>query len=152
MKLRHLILFALLALPRIASAHCEIPCGIYDDAARFTAFDEHITTIEKSMNSINTLSAEGETNYNQLVRWVTNKEAHATALIEIVTQYFLTQRIKQVAEGADGHDVYVQKLALLHGMIRSAMKCKQTTDLEHVAKLQSLKKEFETLYMTHHSH
>lgn len=31
-----------------ASAHCEIPCGIYDDQMRVNMIGEHITTIEKS--------------------------------------------------------------------------------------------------------
>ena len=35
-----------------ASAHCEIPCGIYDDELRISMLNEHITTIEKSMNQI----------------------------------------------------------------------------------------------------
>lgn len=38
-----------------AWAHCQIPCGIYDDAARFKALAEHITTIEKSITEIGTL-------------------------------------------------------------------------------------------------
>ncbi|MDY6953871.1 MAG: superoxide dismutase [Ni], partial [Thermodesulfobacteriota bacterium] len=35
-----------------ASAHCEIPCGIYDDQMRIDMIAEHITTIEKSMKQI----------------------------------------------------------------------------------------------------
>ena len=33
-------------------AHCQIPCGIYDDKMRFTMMAEHVTTIEKSMNQM----------------------------------------------------------------------------------------------------
>ena len=51
-------------------AHCEIPCGIYGDSVRIQLLYEHISTIEKSIQQINSLSAEGEKNYNQLVRWV----------------------------------------------------------------------------------
>ena len=35
-----------------AWAHCEIPCGIYDDHMRIHMIEEHITTIEKSMQQI----------------------------------------------------------------------------------------------------
>ena len=35
-----------------ATAHCEIPCGIYDDEMRFGMMAEHITTIEKSIKQI----------------------------------------------------------------------------------------------------
>ena len=64
-------------------AHCEIPCGIYADSIRISLIEEHITTIEKSMNQINEISASSSPNYNQLVRWVTNKEEHATGCFTI---------------------------------------------------------------------
>lgn len=147
-----LSLLVLLVMPKAAFTHCEIPCGIYDDEVRFTLLAENITTIEKSMAKISELSADGETNYNQLVRWITNKEEHATKFMHIVTQYFMTQRIKEVAPGDDGYDSYVKKVTLLHGMIRTAMKCKQTTDLSNTAALSGLLKDFEELYMAGHSH
>ena len=135
--------FALFLTAGIASAHCEIPCGIYDDQLRLDLISEHTKTIEKSMNKITELSKGGITHYNQLVRWLSNKEHHANEIQHIVTQYFMTQRIKPTA------DKYVEKLKLLHGMLIYAMKCKQTTDPVNVEKLRSLLKEFETLYHGH---
>jgi len=41
-----------------ASAHCEIPCGIYDDEMRINMINEHIATIEKSMNQIMKIEKE----------------------------------------------------------------------------------------------
>jgi nickel superoxide dismutase len=123
-----------------AWAHCEIPCGIYDDHMRIHMIEEHITTIEKSMQQIVELSGQSPVNYNQVVRWVTNKERHADELQHIVSQYFMTQRIKP-----DQKD-YEKKLTVLHKMLLAAMKCKQTTDLTHVNELRSLTKEFEGLY------
>lgn len=155
MKYRVKLLLAvivLIVLPQMALTHCEIPCGIYDDELRFSLLAEHITTIEKSMTKISALSAGSEKNYNQLIRWVTNKEEHAKKFVDIVTQYFMTQRIKEIAPGAEGYDNYVKKLSLLHGMIRSAMKCKQTTDATNPAALSRLLKEFEELYLAGHSH
>ena len=67
-----------------ASAHCQIPCGIYDDELRVQLIEEHITTVEKSMNQIIALGAAENMNYNQLVRWVSNKEAHAQEIQDIV--------------------------------------------------------------------
>ena len=32
-----------------AWAHCEIPCGIYDDHARIHSIEEHISPSEKAM-------------------------------------------------------------------------------------------------------
>lgn len=123
-------------------AHCEIPCGIYDDKMRISMLEEHITTIEKSMNMIKEL--EKESNSNQLIRWVMNKEDHADQFQEIVSQYFLTQRIKA------GHGDYQAKLEVLHQLLVYAMKCKQTTDLANTAKLKELVAEFDKLYFTPH--
>ncbi|MEJ2056323.1 MAG: superoxide dismutase [Ni] [Desulfofustis sp.] len=121
-----------------AYSHCEIPCGIYDDEMRMAMIEEHAATIEKSMNEIVELEKGG--NANQLVRWITNKENHATELQHIVTQYFMTQRIKFDAEHYD------KKLAALHKMLVYAMKCKQTTDTANVDMLRQAAEEFHQLY------
>ena len=54
-------------------AHCQIPCGIYDDEARFTLMLEDVTTIEKAMKQITEIGGQDKPNWNQLVRWVGNK-------------------------------------------------------------------------------
>lgn len=131
----------------LAYSHCQIPCGIYDDEARFGAIAEHITTIEKSMREIERLSAETNPNMNQVVRWVNNKEHHADELSEIVTYYFMAQRIKLPAEGdAKAQNDYVRKLTLLHRMLVTTMKARQTTDLSNVQQLRSLLEEFHGVY------
>jgi nickel superoxide dismutase len=126
-----------------ANAHCEIPCGIYDDQLRAQLIAEHATTIEKSMKLIAELSKADPANYNQIVRWISNKEKHATEVQHIVTQYFMTQRIKP------DQKKYSEKLIALHKMLIAAMKCKQTTDLSHVEALRKHLKEFEALYFGH---
>ena len=123
-------------------AHCEIPCGIYDDELRAKLIAEHAGTIEKSMKQIMSLSKD-PANSNQLVRWVSNKEAHATEIQHIVSQYFMTQRIKP------NQEKYTEKLTVLHQMLLAAMKCKQTTDVSHVNNLRTLLKKFEVLYFGH---
>ena len=123
-----------------AFAHCEIPCGIYDDEMRIKIINEHIVTVEKSMDQIIKLEKEEHHNSNQLVRWIMNKEHHAGEIQEIVTQYFMTQRIKLDTKN------YEKKLRLLHEVLIYSMKCKQTTDLANVTKLKDLVNDFEALY------
>ena len=136
------ILLALTMLTMV-SAHCEIPCGIYDDQLRTKLIAEHTATIEKSMKEIIALSSEKPVNYNQLVRWISNKEHHATEIQQIVSQYFMTQRIKP------DQVTYQQSLQTLHELMIVAMKCKQTTDLSHIDSLRSLLQKFESLYFHH---
>jgi len=138
-----LVFLTVLFAVSYAAAHCEIPCGIYDDEMRVNMIAENITTIEKAMKQIMKLEGQKLTNYNQIVRWVMNKEHHANELQKIVTQYFMTQRIKLDA------DNYAKKLTLLHTMLIYAMKCKQTTELSHISTMRSLLKEFHDLYFGH---
>ena len=137
----------------VVLSHCEIPCGIYGDPMRLDMMAEHITTIEKSMRQIADLSAAGDKNYNQLVRWVVNKEQHADDFSDIITQYFMKQRIKPAPRSdAKAYEDYVHKLTLLHEMMVTSMKCKQTADLENVTKLRSLLAEFRAAYLGEEDH
>ena len=130
-----------------AWAHCQIPCGIYDDDARFTLMLEHVTTVEKSMRQIKSLSKAEKPDSNQVVRWVTNKDVHADKLAGIVTSYFMAQRVKPVPEGDKvGHARYVRQVVLLHQVLVQSMKAKQTTDLAHCAELRKLIAEFRKAY------
>lgn len=144
------IAFAAGLVVQSVMAHCQIPCGIYGDDTRFKQLNEHITTIEKSMKLIADLSDDKQPNHNQLARWVMNKEKHADEFTEIVTYYFMAQRVKPAPEGDKKAEAkYVKQVTLLHHMIVHAMKAKQTTDLAHVATLRGLVKKFETAYHGH---
>ena len=116
----------------LAGAHCQIPCGIYDDELRVRLMEEHVTTIEKSMRQ------------------------HAQELQDIVTAYFMAQRIKTPADmEGEAWTEYVTRLTLLHRIQVEAMKAKQTTDLAHVEALRDLITKFRTAYFGEkgaHSH
>ncbi|MBI9070211.1 MAG: hypothetical protein JEY94_01350 [Melioribacteraceae bacterium] len=147
------IFLAALFITRNINAHCEVPCGIYNDSVRVTLILEHISTIEKSMNQINTISAEEKPNYNQLVRWVMNKEEHAEKIQEIVSQYFLHQRIKITDhEKKEEYAKYQKQLELLHKLSVYSMKTKQTTDLKIIDDLRATVKEFQEVYFHEHKH
>lgn len=128
-------------------AHCEIPCGIYNDEMRFTMIEEHITTIEKAMKEIANLSGQQPPNFNQIVRWVTNKEKHAEDIQHIISQYFLTQRVKLVEKEDDkANKIRIKHLSLCHEILVYTMKTKQTTDLSNVEKLKSAVNIFKDSY------
>ena len=148
MKRCLLALVLVAAASSAAYAHCQIPCGIYGDEARFEEMLEHVTTIEKSMNQINSLGAQEKPDWNQLVRWVDNKEHHAAELSEIVTYYFMAQRVKPADhENEAATKKYLLELETLHKMLIHAMKAKQTTDLAHVEALRGLIDKLEISYL-----
>ncbi|MDC1105560.1 superoxide dismutase [Ni] [Prolixibacteraceae bacterium] len=151
MKIKSLLLLAYLTFgvsmitPMSVQAHCEIPCGIYDDALRIKLVKEHIQTIKKSMHEIEHLSTQSKADLQQIVRWTTNKEDHAKKIQDIMTQYFLFQRIKLAND--EGSKKRQEKLLLaLHEVCVYAMKCKQTLDNNMIAKLQEATDKFEKLY------
>jgi len=118
------------------NAHCQVPCGIYDDQMRIHMMEEHVTTIEKAIKQL----AASE-NQNQSVRWIMNKDKHADELTDIVTYYFMAQRIKpDMAQ-------YDENLKTLHQIMIYSMKSKQTTDLANVEKLKELIHSFEHSYL-----
>ena len=79
-------------MPQSAPAHCQIPCGIYDDYARVLSMLEDAATVEKSVKLIAELSGKPDIqSQQQLVRWVMNKEKHAQNIITTISDYFLTQ-------------------------------------------------------------
>ncbi len=146
------VLLAGLLPAGLARAHCEIPCGIYGDETRFALLREHVATVEKSMKEIESLSAAGEKNYNQIVRWVANKEQHCLEIQHIATQYFLAQRVKPLTPEADAQakQKYYTELRVLHEIVVYAMKAKQTTDTATTAKLLELIDQFEHVYAHEH--
>lgn len=121
-----------------AAAHCQVPCGIYGDQRRFEEMLEDTETITKCIDQVNELAGTHEaTGLNQLVRWVTTKEDHATNIQRIMGDYFLAQRVKSDSEN------YVEQLKAAHGVIVAAMKCKQAAD---PATADALKKAIQDFY------
>ena len=146
-----LFLFFFLALIVLSRpglfSHCEVPCGIYNDEMRFTMLAEHIQTIEKAMQQIIHLSKESPQNMNLTVRWIMNKEKHAEEIQHIISQYFLTQRIKSPdAEDKQATERYLQHLTICHEILVYAMKSKQTTDLNNVKTLKAKVDAFKKMY------
>ncbi len=134
-------------------SHCEIPCGIYHDEMRIEMLKEHIQTLEKSMKQIAELQEADEINYNQLVRWIDNKEDHANQMQDIVYQYFMNQRIKPV-EPSEGekYKTYVKQLTLAHELLVYSMKAKQSIDLDVLEKLKTTLDAFEAAYFVDKDH
>ncbi len=135
-----------LALPQSAQAHCQIPCGIYDDYARLESMLEDAATVEKSINTMITLTGKMDIqSQNQMVRWVMNKEDHAQKVIDTMSNYFLTQRVNPSQQD------YPERLTHHHAVILAAMKAKQNADM---ASAKNLKMSISLLakYYPEHKH
>ena len=134
------------SISQTANAHCQIPCGIYDDHARVEAMMQDVATIYKALDLIEELSSKTDAqSKNQLVRWVMNKEQHAQNIIETISDYFLTQRVKSSQKD------YQERLVKHHTVIVAAMKAKQNVDESYA---EALRKAVSALfdYYPKHEH
>ena len=130
--------------PQLANAHCQIPCGIYDDHARVESMLEDAATVEKSTKLIAELAGKSDAqSQNQLVRWVMNKENHAQKIISTISDYFLTQRVKPSQED------YVERLKKHHAVIVAAMKAKQNADVKYATALKESIAALSSYYPDH---
>ncbi len=149
-------LFALVLIavaPVAASAHCQVPCGIYDDAARIARLYEDAATIEKAMIQMTELAGHVDAQgLNQFSRWVATKEQHAANVIAVMSEYFLAQKVKPVAAGDDGYEAYLAKLADHHAVMVAAMKCKQKAHTDYAETLRSAIDALAKHYDTEHLH
>ncbi len=117
-------------------AHCQVPCGIFDDEVRFSIMLEDTTTIAKAIKKI----SSGKESQEQVVRWVLNKEKHAQAIQQTALDYFLAQRIKADKPHYEDH------LKAVHKIITLAMKNKQQTSVELAAELETAIKDYQKIY------
>ena len=155
MKIRNIIAIAIIIAAfgfNNVHAHCQVPCGIYDDAVRIIQIREHVTTIEKAMKQIEQLASDKSSaqNMNQLIRWINTKEEHATFIQSTMANYFLAQRIKPKKKDEAGRQQYVDQTLLLQQIIVAAMKCKQTVDKIEPELVSTLLNQFVELYFNEH--
>ena len=142
---KYYLIITILFFSNTIFAHCQVPCGIYDDAMRIIQINEDFNTIKKAMNKINELSINLDSvSLNQLNRWVNTKEDHASEIQNIISNYFLTQRIKETSPQ------YNEQITTLQRLLVITMKCKQTVDTNNVRLGIKLIESFNNIYFDSH--
>jgi nickel superoxide dismutase len=141
LNLRLLTLIFSLFTQQYAWSHCQVPCGVYGDSARFTQMLEDQTTIAKAIDQISDLAGKKDVkSANQLNRWVAAKEDHASKIQKIIAEYFLSQRIKSSSDNYDG------LLKGAHTVMVAAMRCKQGVDAKSADYLKASIEGFQMVY------
>ena len=150
--MNNMIIYSIISISYLF-AHCQVPCGIYDDARRIIEIEEHIQTINKAMDNILSITSKNEQTaqeINQLVRWINTKEEHAQNIQSILMEYFLAQRIKPKKLSEDGYSQYVDLTTSCQNIIYTAMKTKQTVNLLHLEELKKLIDDLVKIYFDEH--
>ena len=119
-------------------AHCEVPCGIYDDHAMVKQMLLDAETISKASAQIQLLAEKVDaTSLNTISRWVMVKEEHSRNLQHVNAWYFMTQRVKAVPSTDPGYADYLGRLAAHHAISVNAMKAAQSLDLSAQSALRA---------------
>mmetsp|Transcript_15922 Transcript_15922/g.25342 ORF Transcript_15922/g.25342 Transcript_15922/m.25342 type:complete len:201 (+) Transcript_15922:54-656(+) len=154
---------------RLRGGHCQVPCGIFDDAKTVAEINEACVTIRKAIVQITELSTatrecivslkaltaqQYAQNMNQITRWVNTKELHADKIISLISEYCLCQRVK--LPGSPGSPFqsesdYIQALQAHHKVMLAAVATKQSVDLDVCHALEHAVADFSKMYTQTHS-
>ncbi|KAH8077531.1 hypothetical protein JL720_9911 [Aureococcus anophagefferens] len=102
------------------------------------------------MAQITALSSEATPlAFNQMTRWVNNKESHAEKIITAVSEYSLCQRVKPF--GAAGRPSRARRTTSTrlahHAVMTAAMKAKQNVDPSFAEALEHAVDDFSKMYL-----
>jgi nickel superoxide dismutase len=129
-------LLSFLAPRRVAQAHCDIPCGIYDPTAAKIAAD----TVAKMVEKITGAEATDLANRNTFIRSVAVKEEHAQLckkeLLILWTDYFKPEHLEKYPKL---HETFWKAAKL-------CSKNKQSVDAKAAADLQAAVKEISDIF------
>ena len=120
---------------RTASAHCDIPCGIYDPISAKIAAQ----TVQKMVLRIQSLEDSGDVAYaNTLGRYVTVKEEHA----ELCKHELRVLWADYTWPGTDANDI----AAKFNAALKLAGQCKQTVSMDNAEALVAAVDEIATIF------
>lgn len=128
---------ATLSPRRVAHAHCDIPCGIYDPHEAQLAAQ----TVETMVTKIRALpDSTSEASRNSFVRMVEVKEIHAEKvkreILIIWGDYFKAEHLEKFPQLHD----------LTWKTVKAASACKQSIDPEKAAELRRQVDEFARIF------
>ena len=120
---------------REASAHCDIPCGIYDPISAKIAAQ----TVQKMVLRIESLEDAGDaSSANTLSRYITVKEEHA----ELCKHELRVLWADYTWPGTDANDI----AAKFNAALKLASQCKQTVSMENAEALVAAVDDIATVF------
>jgi len=121
------------------SAHCQMPCGIYDDQMIYDQVDQFYLTAYKAVKALENNKFETDEDKNQFIRWVMTKERLCNETAVLLTTYFLQQKIMPIDDNAD-------LVKSLHKLLFQLVVIKQNVDIKLVKEFgkewENFKKQF----------
>jgi nickel superoxide dismutase len=122
------------------NAHCQMPCGIYHDDMVYDQIDQFVETVYKAIAIMNQNKNATPKDRNEFVRWVIQKEKSCNETAELISYYFLQQKIKP------GEPDTEKRLIAAHKLLFGLVAIKQNSDLEFVKSFNNDWEEFKLMF------
>ncbi len=127
--------------PSTLTAHCQMPCGIYHDAMIYDLIDQYAETMAKAVTVMNQSKFETVREKNEFVRWVMEKEKESNDTSQLITSFFLQQKIKS------GEADTQKRTESAHKLLCLIVAIKQNADIKIV---ESFTEEWEKFKLMFH--
>lgn len=121
-------------------AHCQMPCGIYHDNMVYDQIDQFVETVYKGITVLNESKFSTVREKNEFVRWVGEKEKSCNEAANLLTVFFLQQKIKP------GEEDTVKRLVSAHKLLFLLVAIKQNTDLDFVKQFNEEWEKFKLMF------
>ena len=122
------------------TAHCQMPCGIYHDDMVYDQIDQFVETVYKGISVMNGNKFSSTKDRNEYIRWVIQKENCCNDAAELISSYFLQQKIKP------NEDDTVKRLVSAHKLLFMLVAIKQNSDLEFVKQFNEEWEKFKLMF------
>ncbi len=122
------------------SAHCQMPCGIYHDEMVYDQIDQYTETMYKGITVMNQNKLESVHDFNDLTRWIMEKEKESNDIAQLINVYFLQQKIKP------GEPETAKRLTTAHKLLFLLVAIKQNNDLKFVDQFIKQWEEFKLMF------
>jgi nickel superoxide dismutase len=119
-------IIALLCHTGSLMAHCQMPCGIYHDELVFNQIDQYIETMYKGITELNNSKFSTPFERNNFIRWVKLKDSASDEIANLITEYFLQQKIKPAEADTP------KRLISAHKMLFELTAIKQNVNIKMI--------------------
>lgn len=121
-------------------AHCQMPCGIYHDQMVYDQIDQFVETVYKGISVMQESKFSSVKDKNEFMRWVIQKEKSCNDIAELITVYFLQQKIKPNESDT------AKRLTSAHKLLFMLVAIKQNADLDFVKQFNEEWEKFKLMF------
>lgn len=107
-------------------SHCQMPCGIYHDDMVYDQVDQYVETMAKGISILTDSKFSTVRDKNEFIRWVYLKEIESDKIANLITTYFLQQKIKP------GEEDTSKRVLSAHRLLFYLVAIKQFADLKYL--------------------